>query len=166
MLSTRERGSIIKLFEISHTHHTHTHTHTVPEPLVTLSAPVSEVFLAGTTLQLECSVQLDNLGAVDTAVSLSTTWDRSGVELMDGDRITIAQTQIDPYEYQSILTFSTVSSTMDNGNYTCTATVSPTDNEQYVASSTRGDFHSISVTGKHGVFVYELEHYSMHLLVL
>ena len=109
-------------------------------------APNASSFLAGSSITFQCSVQLDNSGVIDTPVMVTTLWERND-EVLDGDsRITATQTQSDVYRYNSVLEFSTLSSTQDPGDYSCVVTIIPVD-EQFVTGSMMEATHSLSVTG-------------------
>ena len=87
------------------------------------------ILLAGSTLTIYCDITIDV--NVDTQFTVTTTWTHDNTVLLPNSRMMI----IDPYstslnEYQSRIEFSTLSSTIDSGVYTCD--VSVTSNSDYL----------------------------------
>lgn len=108
--------------------------------------PQLEPYLAGMFAELRCSIILDDV--VDTSVDIEVVWQRNGVVLSETDRITTLPARlIEDYHYESSLQFSTLSSSMDNGNYICIGTVFPTAERMFIDNSTATATFSISVTG-------------------
>ena len=85
--------------------------------------------LAGSTLTIYCDITIDvNVG---TPFNVTLTWTHNNTILLSNSRIMI----IDSYStslsvYQSRIEFSTLSSTLDSGTYTCD--VSVTSNSDYL----------------------------------
>ena len=115
--------------------------------MVTIGSPEEESYLAGTYLELACSIQLDT--TVDTEVSVSAMWQRNDVDLTNSSRINILTLSlINSFQFEGSLQFNTLSSTVDGATYTCIGTVNPTEAQSYVTSSTGRAMLSISVTGE------------------
>ena len=102
----------------------------VPAPSVNVTrTQVYNNLLAGSTLTIYCDITIDV--NVDTPFNVTTTWTHDNTVLVSNSRVTI----IDPYstgfnKYQSRIEFSTLSSTIDSGVYTCD--VSVTSNSDYL----------------------------------
>ena len=79
---------------------------------------------------LTCTIELDP--AVDIAVFVSIEWMRLNVGLSDGNPSRIIK--ISNEIYQGTLTLNSLE-TSDSGNYTCTATVTPSDSFIFVNES-------------------------------
>ena len=83
-------------------------------------------------------------------VTIATTWFKGMVSVSTGDtsRFIIHDAiMIDINQYQSVLTFNTLSSTRDTGTYTCTVVVN--SNFEYVANSNSvSGLSTVSVGGK------------------
>ena len=126
--------------------------YTVPEPLVTLTAPPLDSLLAGSPLEFMCSVDLGTVPAIDTDVNVTVIWKQNNQQLSNDSsntRIMSTTTQSAMESlYESLLQFSTLSSLLDSGTYTCTGVVTPTVNENFVAGSTETASYTITVVGK------------------
>ena len=120
----------------------------VPEPTVAIELSDAQAsFLAGTPLELSCSIQLDS--AIDSVVSISTVWQRDGLNITGSARITITPPTVTiSLQYVSLLQFSTLSSSTDSGSYTCVTTVGPTSSESYIVGATGMDVYTTTVDGK------------------
>ena len=95
----------------------------VPQPNVTVYSVSATPFYAGSSLTLVCMIELSS--AVDTAVTVNTTWRRSGEELWTLNHTSVSETtQSSATAYQSTITLSPLSQTLDNGVYSCEVTVS------------------------------------------
>ena len=102
----------------------------VPVPSVNVTrTQVYDNLLAGSTLTIYCDIAIDV--NVDTPFNVTLTWTHNNTVLLSNSRVTI----INPYStslngYQSRIEFSTLSSTLDSGTYTCD--VSVTSNSDYL----------------------------------
>ena len=90
--------------------------------------------LAGSTLTIYCDIAIDV--NVDTSFNVTTTWTHNNTVLLSNSRVTI----IDPYStsfnmYQPHIEFSTLSSTIDSGTYTCDVSVASNSDYLYVINS-------------------------------
>ncbi len=84
---------------------------------------------------------------IDTTITTSISWERNSEVLIIDSRINATQAQMDTYIYESLLEFSTLSSTLDTGDYSCVATAVPVDQE-FAISSVGTAVHYLSVTGE------------------
>lgn len=113
-------GTVVQFVDVSHFLFTFP---VVPEPNVTVYFDSTTPFYAGSSLTLVCMIELSL--AVDTAVTVNTTWSRSGEELWIFNHTSVSQTtQSSAIEYQSTITLAPLSQTLDNGLYSCEVTVS------------------------------------------
>ena len=122
----------------------------VPVPLVDVTrTQVYDNLLAGSTLTIYCDIDIDV--NVDTPFNVTTTWTRNDTVLVSNSRVTI----IGPYStdfngYQSRIEFSTLSSTMDSGVYTCDVSVTSDSDYLYVIDAeNEDDTTTFTVIGKY-----------------
>ena len=127
----------------------------VPVPLVNVTRTQEyNNLLAGSTLTIYCDIAIDV--NVDTPFNVTTTWTRNNTVLLSNSRVTI----IEPYstdfnEYQSRIEFSTLSSTMDSGVYTCDVSVTSDSDYLYVFDAdNENDTTTFTVIGKYNVYNY------------
>lgn len=91
-------------------------------------------FYSGGRQTLTCRVLLNEL--VDTLVNVSILWYKSGVLISNNSQISVSDvSQISNYEYQSRITFSSVSMTLDSGQYSCEAFVSAYPGSPHIPDS-------------------------------
>ena len=93
---------------------------TVPPPHVTVSANHTPPLYAGTGLTLTCTVSLNS--SVDTDVSVSVTW--TGPRTIPGERYSVMEASGSGGTYTGSLTVSPLAEGQDDGQYTCSVTVS------------------------------------------
>lgn len=118
----------------------------VPSPDVEVIVPHQEPYLAGMFAELRCSISLDD--SVDTQVDIVVLWLKDGVELNETVRVRVLPTRlIGSSLYHSLLQFSTLSSSSDGGDYTCTTTVFPTESRDYITNGTGTASLSFTLTG-------------------
>ena len=87
--------------------------------------------LAGSTLTIYCDIAIDV--NVDTPFNVTTTWTRDNKVLLSNSRVTIIDLNSTSLNgYQSRIEFSTLSSTIDSGTYTCDVSVTSDSNYLYV----------------------------------
>lgn len=124
---------------------------TVTQPTVSLTVPERSSYLAGSSLELSCLI--DVTPDVDTNVTVTGAWLHDGTPLATGGRYTVTDPELTEVtnEYSSALQFSTLSSALDTATYTCEATVSSSNPLITMASAT--DFLSLTVDG-----MYEINH--------
>ena len=117
--------------------------HTVPPPQITISgSPANDSFFAGILFNLTCYIQLDP--AVDTQVSVTGMWNRSGTPLTSGGRITVFGTSGGLLLYQTRVQFNPLSG-VDDGLFTCEALVEP--QTPLVVGISAVNMRQINVTG-------------------
>ena len=102
------------------------HSSPVPDPVVGISLSRGNNILAGSPLTMSCDVDVND--QVDTSVSVNIEWTVSGSPLTSNDRITVGAIN----QYRSQVTFSTLSSTHDSGEYICTISVISGEGCMYV----------------------------------
>ena len=124
--------------------------HTVPPPSFTFTgSPSEDPLYAGVRFTLTCDIELNN--SVNTAVDVSTTWGRSGNVLANGTdgRITFTGTTESGLSYQTEIVFDPLSNDgdEDDGNYTCTAVVTPSST-QYITGVSSTSTRPIDVQGE------------------
>jgi len=111
----------------------------------------------GTYFNLSCTIVL-NL-TVDTAVNVTGTWLKSGIELTTNDTtcITVSDTQLvmyNPPKYQTLLQFEPLGNNpTDGGTYVCEATVIPYPDAQFVTNTTARDRYQLDVQGNSTVYI-------------
>ena len=121
----------------------------VPSPNVTTSLSRQTDLLAGSSLNITCVITLDS--TVNTPVTVTPTWTVGTDPISTDDTRVIMSDLISSgvNQYQSILSFTTLSATQDNGTYQCNVTVTSASNYIYVtASDSVSDSTSLSVTSK------------------
>ena len=112
---------------------------TVPTPTVILFSPTVGTPFAGTRFILHCNIQLNEM--VDSPVAFTLIWRKSGVLISNDTRITVYNVaQNGSHTYISRVVFSSLSLTLDSGQYTCEATVSANPPSPYI----RGSFSATS----------------------
>ena len=114
----------------------------VPEaPVVTVVVPERVTYLAGSHLLLSCSAQLHS--SVDTEYNSIIQWYHNGEAVVLDERVTVSS----PTLLTSHLQFSTLSSAVDNGTYTCAVTTGPVDEFSLWTSDIGSSLATISVSG-------------------
>ena len=90
----------------------------VPAPIITISANPTSPLYTGMELFLTCTLTLHS--NVDNEVILSSVWRRGGRVLTSNSRVNITSvTMIRQSVYQTTLIIRPLSSTLDNGQYSC-----------------------------------------------
>ena len=111
----------------------------------------------GTYFSLSCTIVLGP--TVDTAVNVTGTWLKSGIELTTNDTtsITVSDTQLamsNPPTYQTLLQFEPLGNNpTDGGTYNCEATVIPYPDAQFVTNTTVRDQYQLDVQGNPTVYI-------------
>ena len=104
-------------------------------------------FLAGSELTITCNIKVDY--TVDTPFIVNTTW-TSSVHNNTTERITV----LNPFEtsfntYSTQVIFSTLSSSMDSGMYTCNVSIISVGGYDYVSNADTDAISTIlTVIGK------------------
>ena len=114
---------------------------TVPQPSVAISTNSTSPLFAGYGLTFTCTVSLHS--SVDTDVSVSVTW--TGPRPILGERYSVMEASDSGGTYTGSLTISPLAEGQDDGQYTCSVTVSGGGR---VLEATGSDSTTIDVTGK------------------
>ena len=118
---------------------------TVPTPTVTLHSSSIGTPYAGSRFNLCCTIQLNQ--AVNSPVTVTLFWRRSGVLLSNNTRITVYNVaQNGSHTYLSRVVFSSLSLTLDSGQYTCEASVSASPPSPYITGSPSATSTAYSLT--------------------
>ena len=108
--------------------------HAVPVPSVSITMSSDNPLYAGSSLTITCITELS--ASIDTDVIVSALWKKAGDSISSGDRITISQPQlVSSSVYESELTISPLSTTLDSGDYSCEISVHPSPVSPYIAAS-------------------------------
>ena len=124
--------------------------HTVSPPQITItgSPTIVPFFNAGIQFNLTCSIQLDP--AVDTQVSVTAMWYRSGILLTNESHITVFGTsESTSFQllYQSRVHFNPLSGE-DGGLFSCEAIVEPqTPHTAFVVGTSAVNMQQINISG-------------------
>ena len=116
--------------------------------------PVQPQPYNGTYFNISCTIILSP--NVDTAVNVTGTWFKSGIELTTNDTtcITVSDTQPNPPTYQTLLQFEPLGNNpTDGGTYSCEATVIPYPDAQFVTNITVRDQYQLDVQGNPTVYI-------------
>ena len=101
----------------------------IPQPSVTItSSPINSHYFSGLQLNLTCRIQLQMPRGY--RVGVSSQWSKSGSVLTSNSRMSVDNraVAVGPLLYQSSLVFTSLDATRgDNGDYTCSVTVSSID---------------------------------------
>ena len=112
-----------------------------PQPNVTISANHTAPLYAGTGLTLPCTVSLDS--SVNTVVNVSVTW--TGPMPIPGEQYSVMEASGSGGTYTGSLTISPLAEGQDDGQYTCSVTVSGGSS---VSMATGSDAVAIHVAGE------------------
>ena len=141
---------------------------TVPSPTVSLTlssadsstvsanSSTAQSYLAGSTLTITCDINVPL--SINTMINVIMEWTRDGSDIENSSRVSFTTaTEITPSHYQTQLVFSTLSSSMDSGNYECSVTINSNSSLLYVKDSTLvNESTTVSVQGMECVFVLAL----------
>ena len=123
--------------------------YTVPSPTVDVDfATPGVVTYAGNNVTLRCLITLLG-GVTDSDVTVSSMWTKDGTPFTGvNDRVIFTPSQrFTGTSYFTVLMFSPLSSSMDNGTYVCMATLTPKET-QFVTGTDTSDSMSLAVRGK------------------
>lgn len=98
----------------------------VPPPNVTITgSPVNANFFTGLQLNLTCLVQISTHKGYK--VSISAQWSKSGDSILTSDSVVVEEVmEVTPLVYRTSLVFMSLDKAKgDEGNYTCSVTVTP-----------------------------------------
>ena len=131
---------------------------TVPSPTVSLTlssadstvsanSSTSQSYLAGSTLTITCDIDVPL--SINTMINVIMEWTRDGSDIENSSRVSFTTaTETTPSHYQTQLVFSTLSSSMDSGNYECSVTINSNNSLLYVEDSTLvNESTTVSVQG-------------------
>ena len=123
-------------------------SHAVPTPTVTILSPAVGTPYAGSRFILHCTIQLSQ--TVDSPVTFTVLWRRSGVLISNDTRTTVYNVaQNGSHTFLSMLVFSSLSLTLDSGQYTCEASVSASPPSRYITGSLSATSTAYSLTVEH-----------------
>ena len=115
----------------------------VPLPLVMINSSMTKTVYTGSSLVLTCTVIVR-----DVNHSVSTSWTRSGKELVSDNYTTVAPiTDINSFTYQTSVEIDVVTQEYSSGIYNCIANVEPSPLSAYVLSSMNSDSFTMDVIG-------------------
>ena len=107
---------------------------TVPTPTVTVFPPTGTTPNADSRFTLHCMIQLNQV--IDSPVTFSVSWRKSGVLISNTSRITVYDVaQSGSHTYLSVVVFSTLSMTLDSGQYSCEVSLSASPSSPYLTGS-------------------------------
>ena len=86
-------------------------------------------------------------------INVIMEWTRDGSDIENSSRVSFTTaTETSPSHYQTQLVFSTLSSSMDSGNYECSVTINSNSSLLYVEDSTLvNESTTVNVQGMDGV---------------
>jgi len=110
------------------------HLLTVPTPSVTVFSPTGTKPYADSRFTLHCMIQLNQV--IDSPVTFSVSWRKSGVPILNTSRITVYDVAPSgSHTYLSVVVFSTLSMTLDSGQYSCEASLSASPPSPFITGS-------------------------------
>ena len=110
-------------------------------PVVVLLFPGQEVYNAGSYFQLNCSALLHD--SINTDFNTTIEWYHNGVPISPSARVSVSTGHL----LSSTLQFSTLSSALDSGTYTCTVRPKPDDEYSLWTSMAGSSRTTLFVTG-------------------
>ena len=123
------------------------HNISTPLPTITITgSPINSHYFSGLQLNLTCHIQL-SMSRDYYKVRVSSRWSKSGTLLTSNDQVSVNERaeEVGPLRYESRLMFTSLDGTRgDNGDYTCSVTVSPVDVPH---------LHPVTATATHTVSV-------------
>lgn len=130
--------------------HTHIHVHTVSHPIIAITRPLGSVSYVGLNYSLVCSVNLTSpLSGIEAIIEWTGP---SGTTLTSSSngRITVSDViaEAPGSHYRIRVTFSPASSS-DSGLYTCSITLRPVMDNEFVTNSMRSVTESLTVFCKY-----------------
>ena len=106
------------------------------------------VTYAGNNMTLNCGINLLE-GVTDSDVTVSRSWTKDGAPFSGvSGRVTLTSTtRLTSTTYFTQLMFSPLSSSIDNGTYVCSVTLTP-QQPQFVTGTTQTDSVPLAVIGE------------------
>ena len=123
--------------------------YTVPSPIVVIDfATPGAVTYAGNNVTLTCGTTLLG-GVTDSDVTVSSRWTKDGAPFSGvSGRVTLIPSQrFTGTSYFTVLMFSPLSSSMDNGTYMCITTLTP-QQPQFVTGTSTSDSITLTARGE------------------
>ena len=121
---------------------------TVPTPTITILSLTNSTPYAGSRFILHCTIQLSQ--TVDSPVTFTVLWRRSGILILNDTRITVHNVaQNGSHTYLSRVIISSLSLTLDSGQYTCEASASASPPSPYITRSLSATSTAYSLTVEH-----------------
>ena len=101
---------------------------------VSANSSSSQSYLAGSTLTISCDIDVSL--NINTMINVIMEWTRDGSGIENSSRVNFTMaTETSPSHYQTQLVFSTLSSSMDSGNYECSVAINSNSSLLYVDDS-------------------------------
>ena len=124
----------------------------VPMPMITVSLSNNGALLSGSSLNISCDIILQS--SVNTPVTVDVVWtkitNQETATIMPDERLTVTDTIQNGNRFTSTLHFTTISMTVDPGQYHCNATITPLSSYIYVTGTyiVEGYIDIITIYGK------------------
>jgi len=127
---------------------------TVPTPTVKVLSEPDTTPYADSRFTLHCMILLNQV--IDSPVTFSVSWRKLGVLISNTSRITVYDVaQSGSHTYLSKVVFSTVSMTLDSGQYSCEVSLSASPPSPYLTGSPAATSTSYSLMVLHPSKCYE-----------
>ena len=105
------------------------------------------VTYGGNNMTLNCGINLLE-GVTESDVTVSSSWTKDGAPFSGvSGRVTLTSARLTSTTYFTQLMFSPLSTSMDNGTYVCSVTLTPRQ-PQFVTGTTRTDSMDLAVIGE------------------
>ena len=124
----------------------------VPQPIIMIRRSYNGLVSVGYNFTLNAEILFSNPTVVDIEMLLAISWSRGDDLMTSSDRISISNVTDGQNGYTASLTYSPIA-TSDSGLITATVTVSPSDDSMYIQSVTATANDTLSVEGKHLVYI-------------
>lgn len=121
----------------------------VPLPTVSVHRyPNDSTLYTAMQVDFTCVVELTSASAIDTGITVSTTWNGPNGALASNGRVTIYSPMLIDDHYESLLGITSLR-TSDAGAYTCATVLTPNPPSNYIRTNSSSNYSNISV-GKYG----------------
>ena len=121
-------------------------------PMITVSLSNNGALLSGSSLNISCDIILQS--SINTPVTVDVVWtkitNQETATIMPDERLTVTDTIQTGNRFTSTLHFTTISMTVDPGQYHCNATITPLSSYIYVTGTyiVEGYVDIITIYGK------------------
>ena len=121
-------------------------------PMITVSLSNNGALLSGSSLNISCDIILQS--SVNTPVTVDVVWtkitNQETATIMPDERLTVTDTIQNGNRFTSTLHFTTISMTVDPGQYHCNTTITPLSSYIYVTGTyiVEGYVDIITIYGK------------------